>query len=247
MTPAVLVRSHGVLVEAPITRRVIPFDSQPAESDLARAAQFIRSVTARSGVECARRVGEYLVEHFYGGDFAQVHRHGRKHASLRALAARDDLGVSPTFLWTAIAVAEQWVVLPVELAESLPLAHHRLLLPVHDRAERVRLARVAVEGRWSVRQLQAEIQRHREEERVLTGARKPGRPPGAGIDRLTRLIAEVAREVERAASEGRLDRLEPDELLAFEEALDDAINRLEDCFDGVKEAAEAVRALRSED
>lgn len=247
MTPAIVIPTHGVLVEAPLSRRAVDLDGPPSETDLARAAQFIRSVTARSGVECARRVGEYLVEHFYGGDFAQVHRHGRKHASLRALAARDDLGVSPTFLWTALAVAEQWVVLPVEVAEALPLAHHRLLLPVHDRALRVHLARAAAEGRWSVRHLQAEIQRRREAERVATGARKPGRPPGPGIDRLTRLVAEVATEVERAASDGRLDRLDPEELLAFEEALDDAINRLEDCFDGVKEAAESVRALRGVD
>jgi hypothetical protein len=144
-------------------------------------------------LEAAREVGEYLLDRFFDGDPVRFRERGRKHASFRKLADREDLQPSYSFLWHACAVVDQLRQLPEELRDALPLSHHRLLLPVHDPEAKVDLARRAVDEGMSKRVFEDEIRRSRGDGQ---GASRVGRPPlpavVKGLNRVRSAVREVA-------------------------------------------------------
>ena len=145
--------------------------------------------------EAAKAIGEYLLEKFFEGKYENFHSHGRKHASFRALAKREDLSISYVSLRNSVAFVEQLRLLPARVASALPYSHHKLLLPVSTVEEKKELAEKAVDKDLSKRELEREVRKVRA--RTVT-KRGPGRRPDPGFVRAFRRLEGLA---EMAASE----------------------------------------------
>ncbi len=171
-----------------------PEDSQ-VEELVDRAVRDLNTIYVRKGLETARLIGEYVLANFFGGDFEELRRNGTKFNSFRKLAKREDLHVSYTFLWNSVAVVEQLGVLPSDLAEALPLSHHKLLLPVNDPQEKVEFAQQAIKKDLSKRQLEAEIKRHRRAEDRPRRGRRPLHPAVKALSRTRKAIDDIYEAV----------------------------------------------------
>lgn len=152
----------------------LPGEAQVDPALLDVAVETLNRIYVAKGLETAREMGEYVLGTFFGGDLEAFHSRGKKHASMRALAAREDLHPSHTVIWRSVAVIEQLRLLPENVASALPYTHHTLLLPVRDEKAKVKLAQRAVEKGLTKRALAAEVKKVREKE---IGESKAGRPP----------------------------------------------------------------------
>ena len=159
------------------------------------AVQRINEIHRNKGIETARAIGEYLLDAFFDGDVTAFRSKGKKHASLRALAVRDDVAVSYTVIWYSIAVLEVLRQLPADIGAALPLSHHRLLVHVKDEDLRRELAEVAVEDDLTKRQLAEKI-KALEAEEALEG-KKAGRP---ALPLWAKSLAPVRKAIEAAAA-----------------------------------------------
>lgn len=177
--------------------RIDPADALPGEGRLDAhalddAVMEINQLVASKGLEVACALGRLLLRRFFAGDITQFRGRERGHVTFRALGRRDDLCVSFTTLWYAVAIVEQLPSLPAEIARLLPVTHHRLLLSVADPALKVQLARRAAEERLSSRALRRQISRARQAE-TRGSARRRGRPPlpafAKGVARIEKAIA----------------------------------------------------------
>lgn len=204
--------------ESPDQVLALPGEYREDEEFVRGAVQDINAMFTRKGLETAVAIGEYVLEHFFGGDPERFRERGRSHLSFRALANRDDLMVSHTFLWRSVALVDQLRQLPQDVAYQLSVSHHHALFPLKDREEKVRLATAAADQGWTKRELEAEVK----EARLRThGPSKAGRPalPAVvkGVKRLTEAVELVESE---AVSVDQLRRLSNDDL-------DDLVRRLD--------------------
>jgi hypothetical protein len=159
-------------------------------SDLVnQAVSDINRIYVGKGLEAARGIGEYVLRTFFAGDVESFRCRERKHASFRELAERKDLRVSHVFLWNCVAVAEQLKALPNDIANALPVSHHKLLLPVHDEKTKVTLARKAVRENLTTKELAVEIRRVRRH--ATNGGKKRGRPPLPAVIRLLNSLGRL--------------------------------------------------------
>ncbi len=135
--------------------------------------------TKKEGMEAeltlrAREIGDYLIEHFFHGDLAQVtSQNPNKEVSFRKLCQRADLPFPESALRRFIQVAVNFHFLPPAQAKALPPSHHAVLYQVADPDERRRLGEIAAEKEVSVRRLRE----------MVKG--KGRRRPGAGRKRLS--------------------------------------------------------------
>jgi hypothetical protein len=113
----------------------------------------------------------------------------------RKLAQRDDLQVSYATIWYSVAVLDQLRLLPEDVGSALPMAHHKLLLPVRDPKAKVRLAKKAVEKQLTSRDFAEEVKRARAKE---ADGPRAGRPPlpafVKGLSRLRKVIEFATSE-----------------------------------------------------
>ena len=180
----------------------LPGEAVIDDALLEHVVRRVNEIQRNKVMETAREIGEYLLETFFGGDLEQFRAKGKKHASLRALAARDDLAVSASALWYSIAELDQLRLLPAEIGSALPMSHHRLLLPVKDETLKTGLAKDAVEHHLTKRDLEARIKSMNYDAEPTDGP-GPGRPalPGwaKGLGSARKAIeAAVAHEVTSA-------------------------------------------------
>ena len=202
-----LVKTRSALADPPRRRSgrrdlvaVLPGERHADSRLVERAVADLNRLYTQQGLETANLIGEYLLSTFFNGDPAEFQSKGGSHVSFRALARREDLQVSASFLWSCVAVVEQLRLLPEDLARALPLSHHKLLLPVHDEREKLGLARQAAKSGMSRRDLELEIRRRR---RALAapsepGKRRPGRPPHPP---LVRALGQVQRALDAVLAE----------------------------------------------
>jgi len=158
----------------------------------------LNQIYTTKALQTACLIGEYVISRFFGGEVEAFRRDSCKHASFRALSKRVDLRFSPTYLWTAVAVVGQLRELPEDLAQCLPLSHHRLLLPLKDATVKVALARLAVEYSLSKRELKREIGQ-------LVGGQAKGAKRALNvpvIKALSHLIEASEEFVQAATAEG---------------------------------------------
>ena len=141
-----------------------------------------------SQFETVVRVGEYLIEHFYGSVQEASARRPRKDASLRSLMERaGEFGMTATGVRTSVAIALQSRELGRGLAQRLGIAQHRALLPLRDSGEKRVLAVAAVDANWSAERLRTRL-------RKLQKKHKGGRPREPPI---ALLVARVERALDR--------------------------------------------------
>ena len=160
-----------------------------------RSIAALRQIVIGGQVELLIRVGEYLLEHFYGSvEEARSHR-PRKRASLDRLAARaEEFGMTSTGVRRSVPVALQARELGREVAHKLGPARHVVLLPVRDSDEKRALAEAAIKSGWTVEKLRAQVAR-------VSPPHPGGRPP---TPRVRLMIERVARVLDGDALAGRL-------------------------------------------
>ncbi len=190
------------------------------------AVQHINRVYTGRALELAREVGGYVLATFFGGDPATFRERGSDHASFKELSEREDLQFSKVWLWRAVSVYEQLAVLPEDVAEALPYTHHTVLLPVKDEEKKVELAEAAVEEGWTKDQLQEEVSKVRDQEKVSKGGRKALLPFVKTLNKLERMLED------EAAFAGGLEQV--DQLTEGE------VERLQRTIDGLQERLASI-------
>jgi hypothetical protein len=203
---------------------VLPGEREEDHVLIDQVVQYVNGVHAVKTLEVVREIGEYLITTFFSGDPENFHSHGRKHASFRKLADRDDLNVSYAWLWNACAVVDQLRLLPEDIRGSLPYTHQRLLLTVKEPDAKVRLARKAVKEGLSKRVFATEVQKTRDRKK---GESQAGRPPLPEFAKgFTRLKAAVELATSKEVTADAVEYYKPDKTRALLKDLEDQIESL---------------------
>jgi hypothetical protein len=114
-----------------------------------------RETRPAAGLEAAIAVGGAVLDGFFDGDVDQW-RTGTGTQTVRALALRSGLGLSPSTLYRFVAIAAMCRALGRTRFDHLGPSHLRQLLPL-DPADQASLIERAEEERWTVRQIQEEV------------------------------------------------------------------------------------------
>lgn len=129
-----------------------------------------------------------IVEHYYGGDPAELHRRGPdKDASIRRLAGRPDVAISTAGLYRAVAsyALVQRLKGGVSALRHLRVTHFYAVLPLPTDDQADLLGRARVEG-WSARKLK----------RVVDARRRGESLPSPHFLRVLRRLHRLAQDVE---------------------------------------------------
>ncbi|MCB9764136.1 MAG: hypothetical protein H6739_30475 [Alphaproteobacteria bacterium] len=174
---------------------ILPGEREFSEEILDKAVSDLNKIYTVKGLETACMVGQYILNTFFGGDPDAFRGRGRRHVTFRGLAAREDLNLSYSFIWYSVAVVEQMTLLPKDIAEALPLSHHRLLLPIQDTRTKLRLAREARDQSLSKRRFEELIRKTRAKQ---PKSPRGGRPPlpsfVKGLTRLNKAVELATRD-----------------------------------------------------
>lgn len=172
----------------PLLAQALPGQLAEDASLIDTVAAAIRQAYDRGGLATMLKVGEIVLVHLFDGNVANFRSGEKKHASYRAVARRDDIGISASNLWYAVALHDNVRVLG-SLTDKLSPSHHRLLVHIEDEAQRTDLAYRAFEEGLSVRELESLVK--------AATARDPeqprlGRPP---LPAAVKHFGEVERAV----------------------------------------------------
>ncbi len=194
---------------------------RPEAADVDEAVCYINERTVLSGLELAGAIGEYILNTFFDGDYANFANPSRtKPTSFRALELRQDLLIGKARLHDFIRISHQLKTLPSEVVTRLTLAHHRALLPLPDPASKAALARRALDEGWPSRVLCHEVRRF--VPRSRTG-RKPLPPIAKGIRGVVRSL-DLALKHDLTSDEVR--RLGPEQASTLAEQVEESLTRL---------------------
>jgi hypothetical protein len=199
---------------------VEPLPAQIAEEPLDEVVSHINGILNRSGMEVTLEVGRFVLHRFFEGSPAVLADRGRRYPSYRALAGRQDLQVSHTWLWRAVRIYIQLPKLPEEAATRLSPTHHGLLLPIRDRATKRQLAERAIEEQMSSRDLADAVNEALWLERPLRSGRKRSGP--RPVPTFLKTVRKLGKLVEDDASWCHLNqigRLSPDDAVAFRQTI----------------------------
>ena len=211
---------------------------------LNEAVAEINRIHTAKGLELARAIGNYVVRVFFKDDLDNFGMREKKHATFRALAQRDDLQVSYATIWYSVAVLDQLRLLPEDIGSALPMAHHKLLLPVKDPKAKVRLAKKAVEKHLTSRDFAKEVKKARAKE---TEGARAGRPPlPAFVKGLNRLKKAIELATSEDVSDGTFATYSPEKARKLVGDLNGQIAALEALKAKVLAAAEDFEAGVSE-
>jgi hypothetical protein len=203
--------------------------ARPVEAPLDEAVAYINEVCTRRGMEVMLEVGSFLLDRFYEGDPALLADRGRRHPTFRALAERDDLQMSATWLWRAVWIFVQLPKLPEDAATRLPPTHHALLLPIRHRAAKRELAERAIEERMSSRELAVAVEEVLRLERPLKGGRRrASRKPKPRFFRTVRKLGKVVEDEASWRDLDQIGRLRPEDAVVLRETIGQIEGRCED-------------------
>ncbi len=197
---------------------------------LDEAVDFINRTTILSGLNLAREVGRYVLDHFFDGDYQSFSDPSRiKEQSFRALLAREDLLLGQTTLYNLVRVSNQLEILPPDVTDGLSFTHHRALLPLPDPKRKEELARRALKEGWTSNDLTAEVSK-------LLPKSHRGRKPSPAFVKTIGRIEKASSRVERIDAE-EIRRLGPEKTEALAAQLEASLTRLE----ALKEALHATQ------
>ena len=146
--------------------------SMRKELVLAAVVEEINGVHLRGALETALAIARVVTELLLDGDDRRL-AGGDKDPLLARLAEHPDLRMPPHTLWNALAVYQQFNLLPPDVAGQLTLSHHRLLLSVPKVQAKVEIAQRAVKKDLSKRELREVVSRWRAKQDLPP----VGRPP----------------------------------------------------------------------
>lgn len=197
------------------------------------AVGVINGLYDRNGFASARAVGTFVLAWFFGGDREGFHAGRKRHVSYRALAKHPALSMSPTQLWTSVAIVEHAETFPPELIERIPLSWHRAVLSLPTVLERRELLEEVLDTGRGYRLLVARVA-----ERLGT-TRRTGRPRKPALNPLFSAMRTVPRDLDRAhlPTDG-LRALPPADLEALREAAEKLLDAAAVAYDRILEATE---------
>ncbi len=212
-------------------RALLPGEASVDAALLDNVVADITKLHMASGLVYHLKLGELLLERFFNGDGKEYAQREKRHASFRALASREDLPMSASTLYNAVAVTRQYAALPEAVASQLHMAHHRALLPLRDDRTRQRLAKKAVDKGLTKNQLKAEVDKARSNEQA---DEKRGRPALPAFQKTLNLFGRVARTEGSFGDLDAIDDLDEEtanallqKLLSAKIALDDLQKKLQ--------------------
>jgi len=204
----------------------------------------LNEIYEEKGLETACLVGRAILANFFDGDPENFRKKGKRHASFRKLAEREDLRFGYGFLWSSVAVVAQLEELPEDLVKALPLSHHKLLLPLKKK-DKLQLAEKAVEDGWSKRELDEEAAKVRR--KYLRGDRR-GRPPYPAF---VKGFSRIRKAIEAAGSERitvrSFDHYDADEARELLDGLEQDLKTLKAVREKVRRALKRLEAKAKKD
>jgi hypothetical protein len=194
-----------------------------ADTMVDRVVRELNQLHSRATLETALKMGELIVERFYGNDLTAWRQKRAKEVSFRRLAARADvdLRVSATLLYRAVALYELKCRLGEERLAGLSMTHLRAVLGLAEEDQTALLA-AAEQRQWSTERLEEEAMRVR-------GAmvQRRGRPPAPAIVKAFRRVVGSWKYVECALEQQSGAELSPGETQSLYRAVDEMKTRLE--------------------
>lgn len=177
--------------------------------------------------DLALRMGKLIVDRFYGGSLAAWRAHATREVSVRKLARRcgQDLAVTATSLFRAIALYELSDRLGVSTWKHLSVSHLRTVLGLPEEEQRRLLAEADAQA-WTTSRLEAEASKIRRALRGLRG-RRPLPVFVKTINRLGGVLSareEVLASVESMAT---IDRQEAIRLSSTLQAVQELVSGLQ--------------------
>lgn len=132
----------------------------------------VHDICAKYETGAAFEVGKLLYERLFGSSADAVDSKLEEHKSFRALGGKKN-GL-PSYSWLSLAVRayRQLKVLPPDSATKLPLAHHKILLPIKDPDAKKALAQRAIDQSMTKSDLETAARRIKGKR----GATSTGRP-----------------------------------------------------------------------
>ncbi len=207
------------------TLAVVPEEGgEVDEAALSEAVAEINRLYVAKGLEMTRAIGSYVLDRFFDGDTANFRTHGRKHVTFRKLGERTDLRVNYQFIWNAVAVVDQLKQLPENIAEALPLSHHKLLLPVKDPEKKLKLASEAIEKNLGKRELEQRVKKVRAKE--IPGEKRGRKPEPEPVKNLRKVMKALDGLNLKRLTPAKLDGLDEKAAREMRLQLDEAWERL---------------------
>lgn len=164
-----------------------------------QAVAGLNHLYSAKGIETARSAAECVIQVIFGGNVEVFRaRHGT-HMSFNELGRLDDLQVSYQFIWNSCAVVDQLRMLSPEIADALPMSHHKLL-QVKDEARKNSLAKAAVKDGLSKRDFEERVTEVRAEQKAVCEAGRPPLPEFVKAVTIWRRAAALARREAVTAS-----------------------------------------------
>lgn len=172
-------------VSEPPAAEILP---APVPDDVIEATvQEVNEISRQATLEISLKLGNLIVERFYGGDLGAWRDRGTTDASFRKLAAHPDLMLSPSGVYRAVAVFEVCERLDgVSRLKHLGVGHFRAILGIADKQQEHLLTTASEKG-WSVDKLEEEAGKIRKREGDTRG-RKPDPGFVKGIRRMEKLL-----------------------------------------------------------
>ncbi len=191
---------------------LLPGEAEQDDPLLDRVVGGIREIALRKGLEYYLEVGQYLIDEFFDGDFEHYAKRGKKHTSFRALANHPDLPMSYVTLHYAVRVRRQIALLPDDVRGALTFSHHKALLALRDEKARVSLARKAVDKKWTLATLKAEVSKRIAKERA---SENRGRTPLPRFEKTLNLFARTIAKDDAFDDLDSIGDLEPEKAQAL--------------------------------
>lgn len=180
--------AEGVLADRP---RRVPGEIIVDRDLIEQAVKDLNKLYAERSLDLVLAIGQYLLDHFFAGDFSAFRSRSRRHISFRRLAERRDMEVPASILYRSVAILEQFGQLPEPVARQLTLTHHRTLLAITDLGQKAALASLAVSQGMTSRQLEVAVQQiGRQHSRGPRGGRRHLPVLVKGLRRLGRELDE---------------------------------------------------------
>lgn len=190
---------EGTAEEAVLTTEpALPETPSSSEEHLVdEAIAMINGLYVEAGLLLAVKVGQYILDKFYGGDPVAYRCHGAKHNSLRRLAVDPRLRLDGGYpqLCRFIGAAILYARLPEAIRDKLRVSDFAELLPVQDEERQLRLASEQAESPLPVRQFRERVMEERrkagEDIRTPQGAYPTPRSLASAASELAERIEQV--------------------------------------------------------
>jgi len=200
-------------------------DTTASDAELDSAIAHLRSLNRRAFLEYVLQVGQFLVDRFFGGEFAAVHSFAANKAhSFAALLTRRraelaELNLSGATLRNYIAATEAYASLPQQTRAKLGLDHLRRLAAIKDVAERKRLGHDAATMQWTREQTTTAVRDAKRAQRI--GKKKPGPKSRPAVVRAARAMHASIKALFKL--QGAASRLEDGHRAEFDATVAEAM------------------------